>query len=171
MTSYADNTSSTFYFPTHISCTLSKGTSFLWTCICLLLIALWFIGWRWMRLRAATYTITQRSAYMNAIFLLIPLKRQHHLSLVLLSSANNKPSGGSKHERLKWYTVWKLSIQLLMSKIQDPEAKAVRERERERERGNYKNSSPRFPDFGPCRMRLAKLICGHRTMPSKRLMG
>lgn len=36
----------------------------------------------------------------------------------LLTQANNKPSAGSEHERLKWYTVWKLSIQLLMSKIQ-----------------------------------------------------
>ena len=36
----------------------------------------------------------------------------------LLTQASNKPSAGSEHERLKWYTVWKLSIQLLMSKIQ-----------------------------------------------------
>lgn len=36
----------------------------------------------------------------------------------LLTQAGNKPSAGSEHERLKWYTVWKLSIQLLMSKIQ-----------------------------------------------------
>lgn len=35
----------------------------------------------------------------------------------LLTQAGNKPSAGSEHERLKWYTVWKLSIQLLMSKI------------------------------------------------------
>lgn len=39
------------------------------------------------------------------------------LPCCLLTQASNKPSAGFEHERLKWYTVWKLSIQLLMSKI------------------------------------------------------
>lgn len=40
-------------------------------------------------------------------------------------ACNNKPSGLLKHERLKWYTVWRLPIQLLMSKNTTPVAKAV----------------------------------------------
>lgn len=78
------------------------------------------------------------------------------------SVSSNKPSGASKHEGLKWYTVWKLSIQLLMSEIWDPEAKNVffqrnikRKRHRERIRwrrerkdkgdGGEKEAITRFP--------------------------
>lgn len=71
-------------------------------------------------------------------FLLISLyKRQGHLSPFSPGVSSNKPSGASKHEGLKWYTVWKLSIQLLMSKIWDPEAKTVIFFQRTRERKRH----------------------------------
>lgn len=109
------------------------------------------------------------------------------------SVSSNKPSGASKHEGLKWYTVWKLSIQLLMSEICDPEAETVffskkhKEKEtqrenkmerrekrwgrRRRERGNYKISLLRYSISGSCCMQLEKLIYSDRTMSTKCLIG
>lgn len=107
------------FFQTHCpSSRLQSG-------ICLRLIVLWFIGWQ-----CVSSAAPPNSPIYNYLPLLpyiwMPFRRHPSLKETwaiclpscLLTQASNKPSAGSEHERLKWYTVWKLSIQLLMSKIQ-----------------------------------------------------
>lgn len=70
--------------------------------------------------KAARYTIICCSCPIWMPFSQHPFLKETWaicLPCYLLTQAGNKPSAGSEHERLKWYTVWKLSIQLLMSKI------------------------------------------------------